>query len=156
MLVVTTTAAEPLLTALHAAILDRDAWPILRISPPAVGAQFYRHARDRHLDGFAPVELAEVQSVDAVLAIDAPSNTSALAGIDPALITRAAAARVAIRESRLSRRWASTIWPTPALAQRAGMSELDYETFVGRRAVPGPGGSGRAPGRRCRSARPRW
>jgi aminopeptidase len=129
-MVVTTTNAEPVTTALHAAILDRDAWPILRVNPAAVGAQFYRHARDRHLDAFAPVELAEVQSVDTVVAVDAPSNTSALAGIDPALLTRAAAARVSIRETRLKRRWASTIWPTPALAQRAGMSESDYETFV--------------------------
>ncbi len=129
-LVVATTKAEPLVTAVHAAILDRDAWPVLRVTPPAVGAQFYRHARDRHLDGFAPVELAEAQSVDAFVAIDAPSNTSALAGIEPGLLTRAAAARVAIRETRLSRRWASTIWPTPALAQRAGMAESDYETFV--------------------------
>ena len=33
-MVVTTTNAEPLVTALHAAILDRDAWPILRVTPP--------------------------------------------------------------------------------------------------------------------------
>jgi aminopeptidase len=129
-MVITSTNAEPAVTALHAAILDRDAWPILRVTPPSIGAQFYRHAHDRHLDGFAPVELAEVQSVEAFVSIDAPSNTSALAGTDPALLTRAAAARVSIRETRLSRRWASTIWPTPALAQRAGMSEADYETFV--------------------------
>ncbi|MFZ0384104.1 MAG: aminopeptidase [Solirubrobacteraceae bacterium] len=129
-MVVTTTNAEPAVTALHAAILDRDAWPILRVTPPSIGAQFYRHAHDRHLDGFAPVELAEVQSVEAFVSIDAPSNTSALAGTDPALLTRAAAGRVSIRETRLRRRWASTIWPTPALAQRAGMSEADYETFV--------------------------
>jgi len=121
-LVLTSTNAEPLVAALHGAILDRDAWPILRVTPPAVGAQFYRRARDRHLDSFAPIELLEVQSADAVVAIDAPSNTSALAGIDPALITRAASARTQIREARLGHRWASTIWPTPALAQRAGMS----------------------------------
>jgi aminopeptidase len=129
-LVQTTTNAEPLVVALHGAILDRDAWPILRVTPQGVGSQFYRRAQGRHLDSFAPVELAEVESIDAVVAIDAPSNTSALAGIDPALITRAATARVSIRETRLSRRWATTIWPTPALAQRAGMSESDYETFV--------------------------
>ena len=43
-------------------------------------ADFYRHARERHLDGFAPLELAEVEAVDALLRIDAPANTDALAG----------------------------------------------------------------------------
>jgi aminopeptidase len=129
-MVVTTTNAEPVVTALHAAILDRDAWPVLRVTPPGIGGQFYRRARDRHLDSFAPIELAEVESMDAFVTIDAPSNTSALAGTDPALITRAASARSPIRDARLSSRWASTIWPTAALAQRAGMSEPDYETFV--------------------------
>jgi aminopeptidase len=129
-LVQTTTNAEPLVVALHGAILDRDAWPVLRVAPPGVGAQFYRRARDRHLDSFAPIELAEMRSVDASVGIDAPSNTSALAGTEPALITRAASARSPVREARLSGRWASTIWPTSALAQRAGMGESDYETFV--------------------------
>jgi aminopeptidase len=131
-MVETTTNAEPLISALHAAILERDAWPVLRVTPPGVGAQFYRHARDRHLDSFAPVGLLELESIDAIVRIDAPSNTSALAGIDPALIARVASAAVSLREARLGSRWATTIWPTPALAQRAGMSEPDYEAFVAR------------------------
>ncbi len=150
-LVSTTTNAAPLVVALHGALLDRDAWPVLRVTPPEIGAQFYRRARDRHLDSFAPVELTEVQSVDAVVAIDAPANTSALAGTDPALITRAAAARISIRETRLQHRWASTIWPTPALAQRAGMSESDYERFVAGALFldrPDPAGAWRALSRR--------
>lgn len=131
-LVVSTTLASELVRALHAELLARDAWPLLRITPPELGADFHRHARERHLDGFAPVELAEVQASDAYLRIDAPANTRALAGIDPALIARAARARSPIAEARLAGRWCGTLWPTASLAQQAGMDEDAYAAFVAR------------------------
>jgi aminopeptidase len=128
----TTTLALPLVCSLHRAVLQRDAWPLVRVNPPSLAADFYRYATDRHLDSFAAAELIEMQSVDAVLAVDAPANTSALADTDPELITRAATARAPVREARLARRWCGTIWPTPALAQQAGMAENQYAAFVTR------------------------
>ena len=131
-LIGTTTLAEPFVTALHHAIVERDAWPLLRLEPPVLTADFYRHARPAQLDAFAPLELTEVQVVDAVLRIDAPANTRQLAGIDPATIARAARARAPIQKARLAGRWCGTLWPTPALAQQAEMSESDYAAFVTR------------------------
>jgi aminopeptidase len=131
-LVGTTVEAAPLVRALHRALLEREAWPAVRVVPGELAADFYRYARDLHLDGFAPQELAETEGVDALLGIDAPANTRALAGIDPALIARAGRARVPIREARLARRWCGTLWPTAALAQQAGMGEDDYAAFVTR------------------------
>jgi aminopeptidase len=133
-LVWTTTLAVPLVRALHAVLLERDAWPLLRVTPPELAADFYRRARDRPLDGFPAVDLAEVTGADSVLRIDAPGNTRALAGVDPQLIARAARARSEIQEARLAKRWCGTLWPTPALAQQAGMGEDDYAAFV-RRAL---------------------
>ncbi len=130
----TTTLVQPLVRSLHRALLEREAWPLLRLSPPFLAGDFYRYATERHLDGFAPVQLAEVESADAVLTVDAPANTAELAGIDPALIARAARGRASVREARLSRRWCGTLWPTAALAQQAGMSQPDYAAFV-RRAL---------------------
>ncbi len=131
-LCLTTTLAQPLVRSLHRALLEREAWPLLRLSPPSLGADFYRHATERHLDGFAPAELAEVESADAVLTVDAPANTAELAGIDPALIARAARGRAPVREARLARRWCGTLWPTAALAQQAGMGQPEYAAFVSR------------------------
>jgi aminopeptidase len=131
-LVSSTTLAEPILGAVYRAILEREAWPGMRIALPSQGADFYRHATERHLDGFAPADMAELQATDCTLSIDAPANTADLAGIDPALIARAAAARVPLREARMALRWCGTIWPTPALAQLASMSSDDYEQFVSR------------------------
>jgi aminopeptidase len=131
-LIGSSTLAEDPVRALHRAVLARGAWPLLRLTPPGVGEDFHSHATAAQLDGFAPLELLEVQHVDSVLGIDAPANTRALASIDPARLARAARARKPIQEARLSRRWCGTLWPTQALAQQAGMSLDEYAAFVAR------------------------
>lgn len=130
-LISSSTLAEPLARSLYAAMLKRGAWPLVRLVPAEFQADFYTNAGDMHLDGFAPVELVEAQTIDSLLSIDAPANTSALAGVDPERIARASRARQPVLEAALSRRWAGTQWPTPALAQQARMSNRDYEAFLG-------------------------
>jgi aminopeptidase len=124
--------AMPLVRALHAALLERDAWPLMRVSPAEFAEDFYWYARELHLDGFPPLDLLDVQTADAFIGIEAPANTRALASTDPTLIARAARARKPIQEARLALRWCRTIWPTPALAQQAAMGEREYAEFVTR------------------------
>jgi aminopeptidase len=131
-LVFTTTLAQEPAMALHRVLLERGAWPFLRLSPPHLQLDFFRHAREEQLDSFAPLELIEMQSVDAVVRIEAPANTRALAAVDPVLPLRAARARTPVQQARMARRWCVSIWPTPALAQQAGMAERDYEEFLER------------------------
>ncbi len=132
-LVFSTPLAAPLVRAFHRAALTRGAWtPGLRIGLPGLAEDFYRLASDELLDTLPPHDLAEIEHADAYLRIDAPENTRALAAIDPATIARAARARAPIQEVRLSKRWCGTLWPTPALAQDAGMSDDDYAAFVDR------------------------
>ena len=127
-----TTLAAPLLLELQRALLEREAWPLLRTALPEQELSFWSAAGDAQLDGFAPAELAEAEATDASIAIQAPENTRALAGVDPARLARAARARAAIREAALRRRWCSTLWPTPAGAQQAGMATPEFAAFVRR------------------------
>jgi aminopeptidase len=127
-----TTLAAPLVRALQRSLLERDAWPLLRISLPGQDEAFWDAARDVHLDGFAPLELVEAEGTDASVTLHAPENTRALAGVDPSLLSRAARARAPVREAALARRWCVSLWPTPALAQDAGMSGADFAAFVAR------------------------
>jgi aminopeptidase len=129
-----TTLAAPLLLALQAELLERGAWPLLRTSLPGQDEGWWAAARDAQLDAFAPSELAEAESTDASLTILAPENTTALAGVDPARLARAARARAPVREAGMRRRWCGTMWPTPAAAQQAAMGTAELAAFV-RRAV---------------------
>jgi aminopeptidase len=133
-LVRSTTLAAPLLRALHRALLEREAWPLLRAELPGVEEDFYAHAREAQLDGFPAVARAEAEQADAFLTIQAPFNTRALADADPERIARARSARTPLTELRLAKRWCGTLWPTPAGAQQAGMSEDGFAAFV-RRAL---------------------
>jgi aminopeptidase len=133
LLLASTPLAAPLVRSIHREAIVRGAWPPgLRIALPGLAEDFYRLASAELLDGFPAVDLAEIKQADAYLRIDAPENTRALADVDPARITRAARARRPIQEVRLNKRWCGTIWPTPALAQDAGMSDDDYAAFVNR------------------------
>lgn len=129
-LVRSTTLAAPLLRALHAALLERDAWPLLRAELPGLDADFYALARDRQLDSYGSIAEAEAAQADAFLTIQAPDNTRALADADPARMARAAAARAPLTELRMRRRWCGTLWPTPAGAQQAGMGDDAFAAFV--------------------------
>jgi aminopeptidase len=131
-LVESTTLAQSLSLALHRALLQRDAWPFVRLTPPSLAADFYRHARELHRTLAPPVDLALTEAIDALVRIDAPANTTELADVDPALVAQVALTRKPLQEASLSRRWCGTLLPTPALAQQAGMAEAEYAAFVTR------------------------
>jgi aminopeptidase len=130
--VYSTTLAADLALALQRAILDRDAWPYVRLEPPGLAAEFYRHARTRHRTHPPPADLALTDALDGFVRVDAPANTSELADIEPALIAEVATARRPLQEASLARRWTGTLLPTPALAQQARMATPEYAAFVNR------------------------
>jgi aminopeptidase len=127
-----TTLAAPLLLAVQQELLERGAWPLLRTALPGQDEAWWAAAQDAHIDAFAPAELAEAEQTDASLTIQAPDNTTALAGVDPARMARGARARAPVREAALRRRWCGTFWPTPAAAQQAGMGTAELAAFVRR------------------------
>jgi aminopeptidase len=131
-LVRSTTLAAPLLLALQRELLERGAWPLLRVELPGAQEVFYAAASDAQLDSFAPAELADVEGADATLRVDAPEKVDALGAVDPRRLARALRARAPLRDALLGRRWALTHWPTPAGARQAGMAEDDYGAFVER------------------------
>ena len=124
--------AAPLLLELQRELLEREAWPLLRVDLPGAEEGFWEAARDAHVDSFPPLELAEAEGVDASLRVVAPDNVNALAAVDSARLARATRARAPLAAARLARRWALTYWPTPAAAQHAGMGTREFAAFVER------------------------
>jgi aminopeptidase len=129
-LVRSTSLAAPLLLELQRAILEREAWPLLRVELPGQTRSYYDHARDLHLDEYPDLALTEARKIDALLGIQAPGDTRELAGVDPDRIARYARARRPIREATMQKRWCGTLWPTEALAAQAGMPFDEYAAFV--------------------------
>lgn len=129
-LVRSTTLAEPLLLELQRALLERGAWCFLRVELPGEARNFYKYARERQLDDYPPLAYDEARKIHATVGIQAPHDVRALADVDPALIARAARGRRDVREQMLKKRWCSTLWPTRANAELAGMSLDDFARFV--------------------------
>lgn len=125
-----TAMAYPLMIAFQESVLARSAWPVLHAELPGQAASFYRHARDEHLDDFDDLAMAEAKGLDSVISIQAPYEPHELADADPARIARAARGRRALRERTMKKRWCSTLWPTPAGAQLAGMELEEFSRFV--------------------------
>ena len=126
------TLAAPLVLELQRAILEAGAWPLVRVELPGQTAGYYTHAQDVHLDGYAPLAMEEARKADASIAIQAPENTRALAGIDPERLARSARGRYPVRLAAQDRRWCITVWPTEALAQEAGVSLAEFSGVVER------------------------
>jgi len=67
---------------------------------------------------------------DSVLSLRGTRNTRATADVSDDRQQAYASARQGIREARLATDWVSTVHPTRALAQQAGMSHEAYREFV--------------------------
>ncbi len=143
-LVRSTPLAAPMLLELQRAILERGAWPVLRVTLDGEQRGFYEHARDMHLDEVPRIAVDEVKRIDSTVSIQAPADVHELTGVDPARVHRAARGRRELRERMLDKRWASTLWPTEALAAQAGMTFEAFGAFVERALFldrPGVGGA---------------
>jgi aminopeptidase len=97
-----------------------------------------REATDETLRWVSPVARTAIETADAILVIGAPDNTRAEAGIDPERIAAFQERQgwlMGVLFQRMGRgevRWTYTQYPTPALAQQAGMGVLEYRDFANR------------------------
>jgi aminopeptidase len=123
--------AGPLIKALYARLLEVGATPITQISLPGMQELFFEHAQGIHYDEIPGVTRAVIEGVDAQIMIQAPSNTRALANVDPAKQQALQMRNKPLSEVVLKKdRWVVTLFPTEALAQEAQASLSEYEEFA--------------------------
>lgn len=125
-------AALPLGRALHDALLERGAWPTIRVEVEGLQRAYVDLARDEQLDAPSPIVLAELDAATKLVRVHAPTGTEPLAGADPARVAQFNRGRQAVRRIALDTPWCLTIHPTQALAERAELPLGDYATFVHR------------------------
>ena len=90
----------------------------------------YLRAHDGEFEEDSIHELSLYENADSVLSLGGGRNTAALADVPGERTQEYGRAREGIREARLATDWVSTVHPTRALAQQAGMSVEAYTDFV--------------------------
>lgn len=135
-LIEATTAAEPLVRELYVQILERGGHPHPLISFPGLEESYLLHANDPQLE-FVPtfMKLAYDQ-FESRIRVHSSTNTRGLSNIDPVKLQKRGKAVSTITETQMRRgaegvfKWVTTLYPTDAYAQDAGMSLKEYEDFV--------------------------
>ena len=123
--------AGPLIKALYSRLLQVGATPVTQIGLPGMQELFFEHAQELHYREIPGVTRAIAEGVDAMIMIQSPSNTRALANVDPSKQQALQRRNKPLSEVVLEKdRWVVTLFPTEALAQEAGMGLLEYENFV--------------------------
>jgi aminopeptidase len=137
-LIEATTAAEPLVRELFASILKRGGHPHLLLEFPDQELVFFEHANEAQLDFMPTFRKLAYDEFESRIRIHSDTNPQALTSIDPARQARRQRALAPILRSQIWRgaeknfKWVTTLFPTQAYADEAGMSLKDYENFVYR------------------------
>jgi aminopeptidase len=131
-------AAAPLVLPLHREAIKRGAHAYAALDLGGLKELLVAHGSDEQLDFVSPMELREMDAIDASITIWSESNTRSFTRADTDRRQRQLTAQrqVAIRRrDRIAsgeHRWCGTLSPTEGNAQDADMSLEDYEDFVFR------------------------
>jgi aminopeptidase len=133
-----TTAAQPLVRALYARILERGGFPYLLLELPDQDELLFTHAKDEQLEVVPPFRKLAYDTFESRIKIASSMNPRALSNVDPVRQRRRQKATAPILETQMRRgadrslKWVSTLYPTEGYAKEAEMSQSDFEDFVYR------------------------
>jgi aminopeptidase len=133
-----TTAAQPLVRALCASILERGGTPHLLLELPDQEEILFAHAKDEQLDAIPTFRKLAYDQFESRIRIHSDTNPRALSSVDPARQRRRQKANASILETQMRRgadrsfKWVTTLFPTEGYAIEAEMSLSNFEDFVYR------------------------
>ena len=131
-------AAAPLVVPLHREAIKRGAHAYTALDLSGLKEVLVEQGSDEQLDFVSPIELRELDAIDASVTIWSETNTRSFSRADPERRQKQLAARrqIALRgQERISRGelyWCGTLCLTEAHAQDADLSLADYEDFAFR------------------------
>ena len=140
-LIEATTVAEPLVRELFIQILEKGGLPHPMVSFPGMvpfiqDDMYLTYANDIQLDFVPTFYKLAYDQFESRIRIRSATNTKATTGINPAKAQRFKKANSVITQAQMRRgaegrfKWVTTLYPTEAYAQDAGMSLTEYEEFV--------------------------
>ena len=139
-------AAEPLLAEVYRKVLQAGGIPVVNCRPESLTEIYFETANGLQLDWENPFAQLETETIDATINLAASTNLRTMDKFDTTITQRAARANKANRELFFQRAavaddpsinselkpllWSTTLFPTNAYSQDAGMSLSDYHEFV--------------------------
>jgi len=140
-LIEATTAAEPLVRELYVQILEKGGIPFPMVGFPGMvpfiqDDIYLTYANDIQLDFMPTFYKVAYDQFEGRIRVHSATNTRATSSLDPVKAQRRGKAISSITESQMRRggegkfKWVTTLYPTDAYAQDAGMSLKEYEDFV--------------------------
>jgi len=129
-------AAKDMVLEVYRRVLLKGAYPRVHISVPGMAYTFYKNASEEQLKHFPKISMYEMKNTNAVIFIGAPDNTKEMANIDTKRIAERQKVLKPLFKYRSEKtKWLIFYYPSPALAQEAGMSVEEFRSFVYRSTI---------------------
>ncbi len=128
----TSPLARPLVKAAVKLIAQRGAYALPRMNYAEIGSTWLNHAPLELIQTAAPLDEFQLAHMDAYFAITAPENTREGSDVSPERLRAFRQSRKTYIERVLNwtMPWVGCNFPTPALAQEAGMTLEQYTDFL--------------------------
>lgn len=124
---------EEMVVALVRAVRERGAHPHVRLHNGRIARELAREATEEQLDVAAAIDLAQMRRMDAYMAIRGSHNITELSDVPSKKMQLVGKKMRPVQDHRVSKtKWVVLRWPTPGMAQMAGMSTEAFEDLFFR------------------------
>lgn len=121
---------EEMTVALLRAAREAGAIPFTQIQRARVSRELALHATERQLNLTAIHELARMKKMDAYIGLRGSNNVTELSDVSADKMKLVAKKMRPVQDQRVKKtKWVVLRWPTPSMAQLAGMSTEAFEDF---------------------------
>ena len=121
---------DSMILALIRAVRDCHAIPHVSLKRSRVSRELVRHIDTGQFETEVEWELQRMQQMDAYIALRGSDNIFEMSDVPARHVSRATQAMKPVLDYRVNHtKWVILRWPTPSMAQQAGMSTEEFEDF---------------------------
>lgn len=121
---------DEMVVALIRAARKAGATPFVQVQRNRISRELAMEASDRQLTFAAAHELARMKKMHAYIALRGSNNITELADVPVSKMQLVAKKMKPVQDQRVKKtKWCVLRWPTPSMAQQAGMSTEAFEDF---------------------------
>ncbi|MFL6585148.1 MAG: aminopeptidase [Chthoniobacterales bacterium] len=121
---------DEMTVALIRAVRAAGALPFVQLQHGPISRELALKARERQLNLTAIHELARMKRMDAYIAVRGSNNITEMSDVPPEQMRLVAKKLRPVIDQRVKKtKWVVLRWPTPSMAQQAGMSTEAFENF---------------------------